>query len=423
MNIHHKTLSLAEALNARCSCMSFDRNRLIKTLQAHVNVGTMWSDLAVTHPHLFAATPAFISSEILAQMLKVVQTIEKLAKSEAFQKTALADAPSVAQHDFGAIGALMGYDFHVTPEGPKLIEINTNAGGAFLNAALREAQRACCVEVESYFLKPQLPTFETLASEMFEQEFRLQKPAEKLRAIAIVDDNPDQQYLYPEFILAKAVLSKAGYFVVICDPCELKHDGHSLMYQNTAIDLVYNRLVDFMLDEPGHSALRAAYESGAVVVTPNPHNHALLANKRNLVNLSNPEMLRNFGADSKCIETLKAIPRARVVTRENSATLWTERKHLFFKPLSGHGGKAVYRGDKLTLSVWKTILQSDYIAQDMAKPSERTIKDYAENGPHKMDVRLYTYGGELLLSAARLYQGQTTNFRTEGGGFSPLFTV
>jgi hypothetical protein len=317
----------------------------------------------------------------------------------------------------------MGYDFHVTPEGPKLIEINTNAGVAFLNSALREAQRACCVEVESHFLKPQLPIFETLASEMFEQEFRLQKPAETLRTIAIVDDNPDRQYLYPEFNLAKAVLNKAGYSVVICDPCELKHDGHMLMYQNTAIDLVYNRLVDFMLDEPGHSALRAACESGAVVVTPNPHNHALLANKRNLVNLSNPEMLRNFGADSKCIETLKAIPRARVVTRENSATMWNERKHLFFKPLSGHGGKAVYRGDKLTLSVWKTILKNDYIAQDMAKPSERTIKDYAEKGPHKMDVRLYTYGGELLLSAARLYQGQTTNFRTEGGGFSPLFTV
>jgi hypothetical protein len=37
-----------------------------------------------------------------------------------------------------------------------------------------------------------------------------------------------------------------------------------------------------------------------------------------------------------------------------------------------------------------------------------------------MDVRLYTYQGEILLAAARLYQGQTTNFRTEGGGFSPV---
>jgi hypothetical protein len=92
MNIHHKALGLADALNAQCSCMSFDRNRLIKTLQAHVDVGTMWSDLAVTDPHLFAATPAFISSEILAEMQKVVQTIEKLAKSVAFRQTALADA-------------------------------------------------------------------------------------------------------------------------------------------------------------------------------------------------------------------------------------------------------------------------------------------------------------------------------------------
>jgi len=41
----------------------------------------------------------------------------------------------------------------------------------------------------------------------------------------------------------------------------------------------------------------------------------------------------------------------------------------------------------------------------------------------KMDVRLYTYGGRILLAAARLYQGQTTNFRTPGGGFAPVFGV
>ena len=38
----------------------------------------------------------------------------------------------------------------------------------------------------------------------------------------------------------------------------------------------------------------------------------------------------------------------------------------------------------------------------------------------KMDVRLYTYNGDTLLPAARLYQGQTTNFRTPGGGFAPV---
>lgn len=56
-------------------------------------------------------------------------------------------APTIAHHDFGPLGVLMGYDFHLAAEGPKLIEVNTNAGGAFLNALLAKAQRACCAGV------------------------------------------------------------------------------------------------------------------------------------------------------------------------------------------------------------------------------------------------------------------------------------
>ena len=39
----------------------------------------------------------------------------------------------------------------------------------------------------------------------------------------------------------------------------------------------------------------------------------------------------------------------------------------------------------------------------------------------KADLRNYTYEGKVLLRAARLYQGQTTNFRSPGGGFAPVF--
>lgn len=41
----------------------------------------------------------------------------------------------------------------------------------------------------------------------------------------------------------------------------------------------------------------------------------------------------------------------------------------------------------------------------------------------KLDVRLYAYNGAPLLMAARVYQGQTTNFRTPGGGFAPVFVI
>jgi hypothetical protein len=112
------------------------------------------------------------------------------------------------------------------------------------------------------------------------------------------------------------------------------------------------------------------------------------------------------------------------VTNDNAQALWEARKKLFFKPAGGHGSKAVYRGDKLTKGVWaEIIIRGGYVAQDFAAPSERMIKLDGTAERRKTDVRLYTYDGQILLTAARLYQGQTTNFRTAGGGFAPVFTI
>jgi hypothetical protein len=41
----------------------------------------------------------------------------------------------------------------------------------------------------------------------------------------------------------------------------------------------------------------------------------------------------------------------------------------------------------------------------------------------KIDIRAYVYQGKIQLLAARLYAGQTTNFRTLGGGFAPVFII
>jgi len=96
---------------------------------------------------------------------------------------------------------------------------------------------------------------------------------------------------------------------------------------------------------------------------------------------------------------------------------------LFFKPFGGHGSKAVYRGDKVTKRVWAEIVRGGYVAQDFAAPSERMIKLDGMPERRKTDVRFYTYEGRVLLTAARLYQGQATNLRTPGGGFAPVFAI
>jgi hypothetical protein len=56
-------------------------------------------------------------------------------------------------------------------------------------------------------------------------------------------------------------------------------------------------------------------------------------------------------------------------------------------------------------------------------PSERRLEVDSAETDLKLDVRAYAYGGVIQLVAARLYEGQTTNFRTPGGGFAPVSVV
>jgi hypothetical protein len=182
--------------------------------------------------------------------------------------------------------------------------------------------------------------------------------------------------------------------------------------------------VDFSLQEPLHTALRAAYLSGSVVVTPNPRTHALFADKRNMTLLSDGARLRGWGLEQQYLDVLSAsIPTTVLVTPADADALWQNRRNLFFKPARGYGSKAAYRGDKVTRKVWSEIISGEYIAQSYAAPSTRGIKLDNVRTELKVDVRLYTFDGDVLLAGTRLYQGQTTNMRTLGGGFAPLLEV
>lgn len=416
----------ASTLNQSCFCIGLDTARLAKAMVLASGDDRFFAEQVETRPHLFSSVAVFLAEADRAGMLAIVQAIEAVTALPGYRATVADRDPVAAAGDLGPAGVFMGYDFHlVDGEPPRLIEINTNAGGAFLNAFSARAQAACCEAVEPLMRGSYLAGFDAAVIAMFEAEHRLQRsdPAARLHRIAIVDDRPQDQYLYPEFILARSLLEAHGYDVVICDPAELTFEDDRLRHGGLAIDLVYNRLVDFTLAAPQSGSLKAAWAQGAVVVTPNPFHHALMADKRNLVLLSDPHALADCGASPGMIAALAVLPRTEPVTSANAEGLWAGRKSLFFKPVSGYGGKAVYRGDKLTRSAWNDILAADYVAQALAPPGERQVMIDGLPQARKMDVRLFTYGGEPLLAAARLYQGQTTNFRTPGGGFAPVYFI
>lgn len=410
-------------LNQSCFCVSLDREALRTNLEREAAELDFGANFVAARQHLFSNTPVFLPRSSVAEMHQVVTAIEAASRLEGYREAALFWAAEIARFDHGPVGAFMGYDFHLDESGPKLIEVNTNAGGAFLNTLLGRAQRSCCAEFDRSFHEAHSHDFEAKVALMFRQEWSRQRGDGAPRRMAIVDHHPKEQYLYPEFVLASRMLRRHGIEVVIAHAGDLQYDSGRLSLHGDKVDLVYNRLVHFALEQPEHAALSAAYRDGAVVVTPNPHNYALLADKRNLTLLSKPAAMAAFGLPPELRTSLAGIPKTTLVTPGNADRLWEARNSLFFKPTCGHGSKAVYRGDKVTKSVWQEIARGGYVAQVFAPPSERMINLDGALISRKMDVRLYTYDSQILLVAARLYQGQTTNFRTPGGGFASVLIV
>ena len=412
---------MIESLNTDCFCVSLDAQALRQALEADPAAEGLGELIAERCPHLFAALPLFVSRGHVDGMAKVIRAVEEVVALPAYREAALAWAPEIAQHDPGTPGVFMGYDFHLGADGPRLIEINTNAGGAMLNAVLGRAQRACCADVASLESGP-VPAadLERHFVEMFRAEWRAAGRTGALASIAIVDEDPQAQFLYPEFVLFANLFRRSGIDARVVAPSELAFTGGALRDARGPIDLVYNRLTDFALAAPGNAVLRAAYLADAAVLTPHPRAHALYADKRNLSLLTDAERLRSWGAaDATVAALLKGVAPTELVKAQDAERLWSTRRKLFFKPAAGYGSKAAYRGENLTHRVWAEILQGTYVAQALVAPSERRM---SPDCTMKVDIRNYVYAGEVQLLAARLYQGQTTNFRTERGGFAPVLT-
>ena len=441
--------SSIDLLNGACFCLSLDKAALARALDSELGQPGLSAMVRQRCPFLFAAQPVFVAATQLQHMAQVMQAVESVVAIPAYREQVLATAPAIARlGTSGPLGVFFGYDFHLSQGRLALIEVNTNAGGAMLNAVLARAQRACCAAVDAMVPKvASVACFEQRIVDMFRHEWRLStlsgsaETARPLRSIAIIDLAPEDQYLYPEFLLFQQLFERHGLRAVIADPAALEWRDGLLWHGDLAIDLVYNRLTDFYLEQPSSAALREAYLQQAVVLTPHPQAHALYADKRHLALFSDAARLQALGVPPATQDILLAyVPHTEVVDAAEAQRLWDARRSLFFKPVAGFGSRAAYRGDKLTKRVWQDILAGDYVAQAIVAPGERVIDDaqamaagaadfateattIKSTKAMKYDLRAYTYDGAVQWVAARMYQGQTTNFRTPGGGFAPVYSA
>jgi hypothetical protein len=418
---------VAERLNRGCQCVSLDHERLRAELERDPRDGALLAMIGATRPNLFADSVVFVAERHCTRMARIVAAVEHVVALPGWQERVLATAPPAARVATAAAGVFLGFDFHLGANGPQLIEINTNAGGGLLNVALARAQRTCCAEVaplEAAVAAGAPGDPEAAFLDMFRAEWQSMRGEAAWRTVAIVDRDPQGQYLLPEFLLFQRLFERHGLAAYVCDPTELRFAEGRLWLGDSVIDLVYNRLTDFAFEEPESAALAAAWAAQAAVITPHPRAHALYADKRNLVLLGDDAALAAMGVDAPTRAILAGgIPAACQVRAEDADALWNARRTLFFKPAAGFGGRAAYRGDKLTRRVFDAILGGDYIAQRLVTPSGRRLSVGGVPTELKMDLRCYAWRGQVQLTAARLYRGQTTNFRTPGGGFAAVVAL
>ena len=407
--------SVGASLNQRCACEVVDVLRLHESIRAAFSESM--SDPAV-HAHLFSRYALFVDRAALDAMGRVAAALFEVAENPRYRERVLQWAPDIATHYPGSAGGVLGLDFHLTVDGPRLIEVNTNPGGLLLNAVLLDAVRSCA---------PAAWTTWTTATEAHSAAVAAwlddarQQSGRAPSRVAIVDSAPREQFLYHEFELYADAFREHGVDCVIRAPEDLRFGPEGLAYADGPIDMVYNRLTDFALEEASHADLRQAYLAGDVALTPHPRAHALFADKRNLAVLGDAALLGGFGVDAGLTALLaEVIPTTVEVVPGNRDALWAARNGYFFKPAAGFGSRGSYRGDKLTRRTWESMASATYIAQAFAPPSMRIVHG---GQSLKADVRCFASEAGVLLFAARLYQGQTTNMRTPGGGFAAVLTT
>ncbi len=357
--------------------------------------------------NLISPFKAEISRNTLSQIQDFITAAFKMRESNAYLNHYSSDLKKLNLIDPDNKSIMMSYDFHIDEtDTPKLIEINTNASFLLLGLELYEALNQ---------EKP-VPHFSNKnIAEMLKTELGYQhKDNKPTPSISIIDENPAEQRLYVEFIVANEMFKSLGFNSKIQDYREITSDS--------APDLIYNRYTDFFLTEPTSQELRKIYENKIAVVSPNPFEYFLLADKQRMIDWHQDGFIDSLDLTPSEKELiLKVTPIAKDLTSETAPEIWSQKKKYFLKPKNSFGSKQSYRGGSISAKLFETLIDQNMIAQEFIPAPEKdfTLND-SESVKLKYDLRCYAYKGELQLIVARLYQGQVTNLQTPHGGFATV---
>ena len=315
--------------------------------------------------------------------------------------------PLTARPTKGYGAFMMGFDFHLTADGPKLIEVNTNAGGLATVLDLEGRSRSG---------RSARPADELLLEAKFVEALKSEAAAGGgagagvLRHVCIVDDDVTAQRLYPEMLRLRDVVRSAGIACTVASPEQVRaraEDGRLVLVDGHGagagpIDLIYNRLApDFRLTEKSHAHLREAALRGTVVVTPHPAVYCRAADKRQLPKLFQRQQeaqRRQWVQGARGGQRHRIVPETRLLSSRPLEDWWASRNDYVFKPPDGHGSRGVRLGPALRQRDLRA-MGPETVVQRLWAPADCT-------GGEKncsFDLRVYTVGPRILACTTRQF--------------------
>lgn len=358
----------------------------------------------VLSENLFSPFQLELPQAVLKQAQDIISAIFELREQPQYLRHYSESLAAKNLQDPGNKSIVMSYDFHLNENQElKLIEINTNAGFLALGHEMYKVRQAP-LPVDDFSLQ------EIADNVCTEIQLQGKECSDNLK-VAIIDNQPQEQKLYPEFLLYNELFKSRGWDSRIFDYRSVLNDFSP--------DFIYNRHTDFFLTESEAIGLRRKFDNKAICFSPNPFEYFMIADKQRLIDWSQPGFLEAMGMSSeKCKIIKQAVPKSYDAKPSNADEVWGLRKKLFLKPKNAFGSKQSYKGASISRKAFEDLIKEETIAQEYIPAPE--VRFETPQGPTKFkyDLRCYAYQGRLQLVAARLYQGQVTNLKTLWGGFT-----
>jgi len=334
----------------------------------------------------------------LEAMLQFSRVMFQLSQNTHYTEALKDQLPDTAHVMCDEASVLMGYDFHLTDDGPRLIEINNNAGGLYIGH-------------DSWMKQPDISELKGSLEDRLLQMFSPQ-----WQHIAIMDDDVTKQYMYPEMKFYADLLRQDHRKVCLVSPEGIEFRSDGLYVDNERLDGIYNRHTDFYLEEPELSHIRSASMNHQIRLNPHPRSYALLGDKSRMADWWHKGLLENCLPTETLATIRQIVPEIHLLSVCDKMQLWKERKGWVFKPAARHGGKGVVLGKAMSRKRFDSLDVDTTVVQRYV-PASQIEHDGVD---YKFDVRVYMHGENLIAVAGRLWRGQVTNFREDGSGWVSL---